>query len=235
MERDQARAAERGQHADLRAVAQEVVGPVQDRGEDLDGHVPLEQHVVRPVHGGHAAASEDLVEPVAVAQERALVRGLDEPAGDSLRWSSTRTDARRVRWPPASGDRANPRWHTAAMSIPDPLSFSADWVAAWNAHDVEAVLAALPRRRGVHVPDGGAGGARQRWGVPREAGAARVLDRRSGLMPDLHFTVERVYAGVSVLVITYRNQSGGLVDEVLVFADGLVVEGHGTHLVPDGR
>ena len=46
--------------------------------------------------------------------------------------------------------------------------------------------------------------------------------------------MERVYAGVSVLVISYRNQAGGLVDEVLVFADGLVVEGHGTYLVPDG-
>lgn len=55
------------------------------------------------------------------------------------------------------------------------------------------------------------------------------------LVPDLHFTVERVFAGVGVLVITYRNQGGGLVDEVLVFADGLVVEGHGTYLVSEGR
>ena len=74
VQRDQAGVAERGQHADLGAVAQQVVGPVQDRGEDLDGHVPLEQHVVRAVHGGHAAAPEDPVQPVAVAQQRALVR-----------------------------------------------------------------------------------------------------------------------------------------------------------------
>ena len=32
-------------------------------------------------------------------------------------------------------------------------------------------------------------------------------------------------------MLSYRNQAGGLVDEVLVFSDGLVVEGHGTYLV----
>ena len=53
------------------------------------------------------------------------------------------------------------------------------------------------------------------------------------LVPDLHFTVERVYAGVSVLVISYRNQAGGLVDEVLVFADGL--RGRGPRDVPGPR
>jgi hypothetical protein len=30
-------------------------------------------------------------------------------------------------------------------------------------------------------------------------------------------------------VINYRNQRGGLVNEVLTFVDGLVVAGHGTY------
>lgn len=119
------------------------------------------------------------------------------------------------------------------MSIPDPASFSADWVAAWNAHDVEAVLAHFhedvvftsPTAARV-VPASG--------GVVRGKQALRdYWTEALGLVPDLHFTVERVCAGVGVLVISYRNQAGGLVDEVLVFADGLVVEGHGTYLVPD--
>ena len=36
--------------------------------------------------------------------------------------------------------------------------------------------------------------------------------------------------GVSALAINYRNQNGGLVNEVLVFDGPLVVEGHGTYL-----
>jgi len=30
------------------------------------------------------------------------------------------------------------------MPTPDPDQFGADWVRAWNAHDVEAVLAHSP-------------------------------------------------------------------------------------------
>ena len=121
------------------------------------------------------------------------------------------------------------------MSIPDPLSFSADWVAAWNAHDVEAVLAHFhddvvftsPTAARVVPASGGVVRGKQ---ALREYWTAALR-----LVPDLHFVVERVHAGVSVLVLTYRNQVGGLVDEVLVFSDGLVVEGHGTYLVADGQ
>ena len=117
------------------------------------------------------------------------------------------------------------------MTTPEPLAFAAAWVAAWNAHDVEAVLAHFhddvvftsPTAARV-VPASG--------GVVRGKDALRTYWTEGlRLVPNLHFTVERVFAGVGVLVITYRNQAGGLVDEVLVFADGLVVEGHATSLV----
>jgi len=131
----------------------------------------------------------------------------------------------------ASGDRAKSGCHTAPMSLPEPVSFSAAWAAAWNSHDVEAVLSRFhddvvftsPTAARV-VPASG--------GVVRGKQALREY-WTEGLrqLPDLHFTVERVYAGVSVLVITYRNRGGSPVDEVLVFSDGLVVEGHGTYLV----
>jgi RimJ/RimL family protein N-acetyltransferase len=49
-------------------------------------------------------------------------------------------------------------------------------------------------------------------------------------LPDLHFEVIGTYAGVDTLVVNYRNQRGGLVNEVLTFADGLVVHGRGTYL-----
>ncbi|MGV9800046.1 nuclear transport factor 2 family protein [Mycobacterium sp. NPDC003449] len=116
------------------------------------------------------------------------------------------------------------------MSTPDPREYAEAWVAAWNAHDVAAVLA--------HFHDDV---------VFSSPVAARVLPGSGGVlrgkealrhywttalagMPDLHFEVVEVYRGESALVINYRNQRGGLVNEVLIFDGGLVREGHGTYL-----
>jgi len=117
--------------------------------------------------------------------------------------------------------------------LPDAAAFSTAWVAAWNAHDLDALLSHFhddvvftsPVAAQI-VPGSG--------GVLRGKDALRAY-WTEGLrrIPDLHFTVERVFAGVSVLVISYRNQRGNLVDEVLVFAGGLVIEGHGTYLTGD--
>lgn len=117
--------------------------------------------------------------------------------------------------------------------LPDPAEFSADWVAAWNAHDLDTLLSHFhddvvftsPVAAQI-VPESG--------GVLRGKDALRAY-WTEGLrrIPDLRFSVERVFAGVSVLVISYRNQRGNLVDEVLVFADGVVVEGHVTYLTGD--
>ena len=54
----------------------------------------------------------------------------------------------------------------------------------------------------------------------------------SGLAGAVHFDVVGVYRGESLLVINYRNERGGLVNEVLAFDGGLVRAGHGTYLHP---
>ncbi|MGY4643220.1 nuclear transport factor 2 family protein [Cellulomonas sp. URHB0016] len=119
------------------------------------------------------------------------------------------------------------------MTMPDPTAFAASWVAAWNAHDVEAVLAHFHDDVVFSSPYA----ARL---MPETGGVVRGKDalrrywseglRRS---PDLQFAVERVLTGVDVLVISYRNHRGDLVDEVLVLADGLVAEGHATYQAAD--
>ncbi|MDH6197888.1 ketosteroid isomerase-like protein [Mycobacterium frederiksbergense] len=116
------------------------------------------------------------------------------------------------------------------MPTPDPQAFAEEWVNAWNAHDIEAVLAhfhqdvvfSSPVAARV-LPDSG--------GVVRGKDALRhYWTTALAGMPDLHFQVLDTYRGESVLVIHYRNQRGGLVNEVLLFDDGLVREGHGTYL-----
>jgi hypothetical protein len=53
-----------------------------------------------------------------------------------------------------------------------------------------------------------------------------------GMLPEPHFDVIGVYRVESLLVIDYRNERGGLVNEVLIFDEGgLVREGHGTYRV----
>lgn len=108
--------------------------------------------------------------------------------------------------------------------------FTAAWVAAWNAHDLDAILDhfaedvvfSSPVAARI-VPDSG--------GVIRGREALRAYWARGlELIPDLHFEVIDTYTGVDTIVIYYRNQNGALVCEVLRFgADGLVCEGHGTY------
>ena len=104
------------------------------------------------------------------------------------------------------------------------------WLADWNAHDLDALLA--------HYGDGVifTSPLAERL-LPGSGGVARGKDElraywTAGLaaLPDLRFEVLEHYVGVSTIVIRYRNQSGGVVCKVLEFEDDLVVRGHGTYL-----
>jgi ketosteroid isomerase-like protein len=67
-------------------------------------------------------------------------------------------------------------------------------------------------------------------GVIRGKEALRAYWTRAlGLLPDLRFTVEGVYAGVDAIVINYRNHAGNRVCELLRFDGPLVVAGHATY------
>jgi ketosteroid isomerase-like protein len=118
----------------------------------------------------------------------------------------------------------------SAASLPNPAVFVAEWIDAWNRHDVDAVLAhfhedvvftspvaarVIPETGGVVR---GKEALRQYW--------ATALSQQ----PELRFELIDVYQGQSVLVIHYRNHRGQLVNEVLIFDGGLVGEGHGTYL-----
>ena len=79
------------------------------------------------------------------------------------------------------------------MSIPDPLAFSAEWVAAWNARDVEAVLSHFhddvvftsPTAARVVPADSVVQGPAWpgRWGKPLVPGQAKPRERRGGRIP----------------------------------------------------
>lgn len=114
----------------------------------------------------------------------------------------------------------------------DAIAFGQQWVQAWNGHDVDAVLQHFHDEvvftspvAGKLLPD--------TQGTLRGKTALRhYWTTAVQRIPELHFVVEGVYQGIDTLVITYRNQNNGLVNEVLKFNDdGLVIEGHGTYLI----
>ena len=111
--------------------------------------------------------------------------------------------------------------------------FAARWAEAWNAHDLERVLSHFAEDV-VFASPVAAQLIEGSDGVLRGKAALRDYWAR-GLraIPDLHFTVLDVYAGVRAVVISYRNQKGARVSEVLIFDGPLVVEGHGTYLGAD--
>ncbi|ROS38217.1 nuclear transport factor 2 family protein [Amycolatopsis thermoflava] len=113
----------------------------------------------------------------------------------------------------------------------DAREFADDWAKAWNAHDLDALLAHFTDDVVFTSPV-----AAQLTGtaVMRGKDALRAY-WSEGLrrIPDLRFEVVGVYSGVDTVVINYRNQKGGLVNEVLHFDGPLVREGHGTYLGDD--
>jgi ketosteroid isomerase-like protein len=107
--------------------------------------------------------------------------------------------------------------------------FAAQWERNWNAHDVEALLAHFSPDV-VFTSPVAAQLLPDCDGVIRGKEALRgYWTHALGLLPDLRFTVEGVYAGVDAIVINYRNHAGNRVCEMLTFDGPLVVAGHATY------
>lgn len=121
------------------------------------------------------------------------------------------------------------------MDRAEAQTFAESWLQAWNAHDLDAVLSHFTddvvftspiAAKIVEGSDGvirGKAALREYW----QEGLRRI--------PDLRFELRGIYVGQTTLVINYRNQSGGLVNEVLTFDGHLVMAGHGTYLAGDAN
>jgi ketosteroid isomerase-like protein len=109
------------------------------------------------------------------------------------------------------------------MDETEARAFADAWIAAWNAHDLDAVLAHYaddvefrsPVASAITgEPSGvvhGRDALRRYW----SAGLERVLD--------LHFELLELAFGIDAVALRYRNQAGRVVTEIVEFADGRVV------------
>jgi predicted ester cyclase len=97
------------------------------------------------------------------------------------------------------------------------------WVAAWNAHDLEAIMSHYDEAVELISPV-----AEQLLGIPhgKVTGKSAVREYfRRGLAayPELHFDLKDLLVGLNSLVLYYTNQKGTRTGELMeVSADGKV-------------
>lgn len=111
------------------------------------------------------------------------------------------------------------------LNTQHPRQFAERWIAAWNAHDLDAVLAHFCEdfefsspliKSFTNEPSGkliGKKALRAYWQI----GLARL--------PDLHFELVDVFTGVDNLTILYRGHRGLCVEVFQFDAEGRAVRG----------
>ena len=108
-------------------------------------------------------------------------------------------------------------------NVEDVDGFAREWIEAWNAHDLERVLA-------HYAPDVELSSPVAAERIPSSGGHIRgeaelraYWEPALAANPDLHFDLEAVLTAVDGCTILYRNQRGQLVAESLYWNDaGLV-------------
>ena len=116
------------------------------------------------------------------------------------------------------------------MTHQEARAWAEQWVADWNRHDVDAVVAHFADDVEFCSPI-----AATVTGDP--SGIVRGRDALHAYwstaltrIPDLHFELDDVHVGVDCLAIHYRNQAGRSVTEFAVFnGDGKVAHGWGLY------
>jgi uncharacterized protein (TIGR02246 family) len=103
------------------------------------------------------------------------------------------------------------------MTLEDAQAFAADWIAAWNAHDLERVLSHYADDVVFLSPV-----AEQVTGDGRVVGKAALRaywTRALAARPDLKFELADVRAGHHALTILYANHRGQQAAETCEFDD----------------
>jgi ketosteroid isomerase-like protein len=100
-----------------------------------------------------------------------------------------------------------------------PQAFAEEWIAAWNARDLERILS--------HYTEDVEFASPSSWAIRSCAARRRCgpIGARRWRAPDLHFTLEGVFEGAGRLALLYRRADGRRATESFVFGpDGRVSE-----------
>src|SRR5579872_2845732 len=95
--------------------------------------------------------------------------------------------------------------------------FTRDWLAAWNAHDLAAILAHYAEDVVFHSPRIATLLGTAKPSVHGKAELADYWSRALAMSPELRFELNSVLVGSDALTILYRNQRGEEVAETVIF------------------
>jgi len=103
--------------------------------------------------------------------------------------------------------------------LPEAQQFANEWIAAWNSHDLDAILSHYDENVVLTSPVA-ARLLNDPSGTVRGKTALRAYFRR-GLeaYPDLRFELLDVMSGLSSVVLCYKNQKGTKTAEFMEFGD----------------
>jgi len=105
----------------------------------------------------------------------------------------------------------------------DHREFAADWVSAWNSHDLDRVVShyeedvvlTSPRIRLILGKDDGT--------IRGKSALRDYMGMALKKVPDLRFTLDRVFSGVNAVVLEFHTHQGRHTAEFMEFGrNGLV-------------
>ena len=102
--------------------------------------------------------------------------------------------------------------------------FATEWIAAWNAHDLDAIVAHYAEDVTFVSPFVAALTGEQTATIEGRAGLREYFRLGLEAYPDLHFDLFTALAGASSIALHYRSVGGRLAIETMELdADGFVV------------
>ncbi len=99
------------------------------------------------------------------------------------------------------------------MTRDEVWTFARDWVDAWNAHDLDAIMSHYGDS--VELTSPVAGGS-----IAGKQDLRAYFQRGLEAWPDLRFDLEDVLWGMASIVLYYRNHRGTRTAEFMEFGDG---------------
>jgi ketosteroid isomerase-like protein len=106
-----------------------------------------------------------------------------------------------------------------------------DWIAAWNSHDLERVLALYAEDSEMTSDKIAALGFDPSGTLRGKPNIRAYWGKALQLLPDLHFTLIDTYVSPDSLVVFYQNERGARICEYLrLNAEGKIIQGSANHL-----
>ncbi len=119
------------------------------------------------------------------------------------------------------------RHHEAAQSA----ALGRDWIAAWNSHDLERVLALYAEDSEMTSDKVQALGFDSTGTLRGKASLRMYWGKALVLLPNLHFDLIDLFVSPDSVVVFYQNERGAKICEYLrLNAQGKIIQGSANHL-----